>query len=199
MLLVFLIAAAPVSLEMELAGGIALPIADVTQDAPPPAPALQARAGADFFDHVTVSAVLLGIAGPETSQSFCAGGGGACKGNASFRAVSGFVAVRLHLSSDAQPFLEAGIGPGKLISVSADDLFENPAQHGSAGPAYLIGLGGRVFVSRQLALGLELAWTQWTNVSRPAFVYGSLSMPARSDLTVSSLLLLFAVSWSAGR
>jgi hypothetical protein len=55
----------------------------------------------------------------------------------------------------------------RLISVSADDLFENPAQHGRGGPAYLLAGGGRWFVSRQVALGVELALTKWTRVSRP--------------------------------
>ncbi len=129
-----LLLAAPVALELELAGGVALPSADAPQDGPA-GPALQARAGADFFEHVTISAVLLGVVGEQTAASFCGGGGGACRG----------------------------------------------------------------FVSRQVALGLELAWTKWTNVSRPAFTYGATNLPARSDLSVDAIMLAFLVSWSTGR
>jgi len=198
MLLAMLLLAAPVALELELAGGVALPSADAPQDGPA-GPALQARAGADFFEHVTISAVLLGVVGEQTAASFCGGGGGACRGNASFRAISGFVALRLHAAGDLQGFVEGGIGPGHLISLSADDLFENPAEHGRGGPAVLLAVGGRGFVSRQVALGLELAWTKWTNVSRPAFTYGATNLPARSDLSVDAIMLAFLVSWSTGR
>ena len=90
-------------------------------------------------------------------------------------------------------------GVGHLISLSADDLFENPAQHGRGGPAYLLGAGGRWFAVRQLAIGVELAWTTWTNISRPGYTYGVENRPARSDLTASALLLLFSVGWSFGR
>jgi hypothetical protein len=195
MLIALLLAAAPASLELDVAGGVALPLADTPQNGPG-APALQARAGADLFEHLTVSAALLGVAGAQTARPFCAS---PCKGNASFRAISGFLALRLHTAGDLQAFVEGGIGPGHLISVSPDDLFENPPQHGRGGPAYLVAVGGRGFVSRQLALGLEVAWTKWTNVSRPAFVSGATSFPARSDLSVDAIALLVVVSWSAGR
>jgi hypothetical protein len=76
---------------------------------------------------------------------------------------------------------------------------ENAAEHGRGGPAYLVGGGMRWFVARQVPIGLELAWTEWTNVSRPEFTAGAHTEPARSDLTVSALMLLFSVGWSAGR
>jgi len=195
MLIAALLIAAPVSVELEFAGGVGWPSADAPQNGPT-APALMARAGADFLEHFTLSATLLGIPGPETALSFC---GSPCRGNASFKAISGFAMLRVHTAGDLQLFVEGGIGPGHLISVSADDLFENPAQHGRGGPAYLAGGGARWFVARQAAIGLEVAWTAWTNVSRPAYTYGISDIPARSDLTVSALMLLLSLGWSAGR
>jgi hypothetical protein len=195
MLLAVVLMAVPVSLELEIAGGLGLPSADAPMRDAPAAPALQARAGADFYEHVSISLALLGIAGGETARSFCAGGPG-CNGNASFSAISGFATLRLHTAGDWQGFVEGGIGPGHLISLSGDALFENPALHGRGGPAYLLAGGGRWFVSRQVALGLELAWTEWTRVSRPEFMYGATLLPAESDLSVSAIMLLFSVGWS---
>ena len=134
MLLAMLLLAVPVSLELEVAGGFGQPFAAASHNGPT-TPALQVRAGADFFEHLTISAALLGIVGGETGAPLC---GGRCTGNASFRAMSGFATLRLHGAGDWQAFVEGGIGPGHLISVSADDLFENPAQHGRGGPAYLL-------------------------------------------------------------
>jgi len=141
---------------------------------------------------------VLGVAGSETARSFCGGGAG-CNMEASFRAISALATLRLHTAGDWQAFVEGGIGPGHLISESADDLFENPAQHGRGGAAFLLAGGGRWFVARQMALGFEVAWTRWTHVSRPAFTYGVEDFPARSDLGVNALLLLLTVGWSAGR
>jgi len=201
MLIATLLIAAPISLELELAGGPGWPLGAAPYGAPV-APALMARAGADLFEHLTVSATLLGIAGPETPLSFCfnlSGGGSLCQGNASFKAISGLLTLRLHTAGDWQLFAEGGIGPGHLISVSADDLLENAAEHGRGGPAYLAGGGVRWFVAQQVPIGLELAWTSWSNVSRPEFTNGAHTEPARSDLRVSALMLLLSAAWSAGR
>ena len=188
----FLLAAA---LEIEASGGAALPSAPTPSVTEKTGVALQIRAGADFMDHVTVSAALLGIPGSDapTGCSF----GSPC--SATFTAVSGFGIVRLHTAADLQVFAEAGVGIGKLIGLSASDYFENPPLRGDVGPAFLLGGGGRWFVGRQVALGLEAAWTLWTRVSRPQFVYGATTFPARDDLTVSAVLLLFSVGWSPGR
>src|SRR5256885_7439285 len=113
-LALLLMATAPVSLELEVAGGFAQPSADAPQNGPT-TPALQARVGADFLEHVTVSATVLGIPGRETARSFCGGGAG-CNMEASFRAISAFATLRLHTAGDLQAFVEGGIGPGHLIS-----------------------------------------------------------------------------------
>lgn len=204
MLMAMLLIAAPISPEVEFAGGIGWPSVEAPSNDVPAAPALMARVGADFFEHFAVSATLLGIAGRETSTSlsFCAGGPitpRCSTGNGSFKAISGLAMLRLHTAGELQLFGEGGIGPGHLISVSADDLFENPGQHGRGGLAYLFGGGARWFAAQHVTVGFELAWTWWTNVSRPAYVYGADNIPARSDLRVSALMLLLSVGWSGGR
>ena len=173
-----------------------MPKADAPEDGPV-APALRLRVGADFDRHLTVAGTVLGIVGGEPERSFC---GSYCGPNASFKAISGFASLRAHTPGDPQLFLEGGVGLGHLISVSAEELFENPAQHGRVGPAFFVGGGGRWFGGGQhVALGIDLSWTMWTNVSRPAFTYGASDLPARSDLTVRAILLLFSVTWLSER
>lgn len=198
MLAIALLAAASLLPEFEVVVGYASPNADGFREGPL-APALGARAGIDFADHLTLSARVLGVAGPETSSSFCGGSGGCRSGSASFRAISGFASLRLHTAGDLQGFIEGDLGVGHLISLSDNDLFENPAEHGRGGLAYQVGAGGRWFVTRGVALGVELAWTSWTNVSRPAFTYGNQNVPARNDLAASAFLVLLSVGFSPGR
>src|SRR3954468_14571571 len=77
--------AAGASLELEISGGIVQPLAPQFGYGPT-AIALQARAGVDLADHVTISAALFGVPGPEGTREFC---GSNCSGNASFNALSG--------------------------------------------------------------------------------------------------------------
>ena len=134
MLAIALLAAASLLPEFEVVVGYASPNADGFREGPL-APALGARAGIDFADHLTLSARVLGVAGPETSSSFCGGSGGCRSGSASFRAISGFASLRLHTAGDLQGFIEGDLGVGHLISLSDNDLFENPAEHGRGGLA----------------------------------------------------------------
>ncbi len=189
-----LLLAAP-ALELEASGGVAVPLAPYPATGPI-AGALQLRAGLDFFDHLTVSAALLGVPGSDAQNTQC----GLCFAQSpTFKAISGLGIVRYHTGGDLQAFAELGVGVGHLISLSDADYFENPPLSGHAGPAFLLGGGGRWFVSQGLALGVEVAWTMWTNVVRREFVYGATLMPARDDLTVSAVLLLFSIGWSSAR
>jgi hypothetical protein len=193
MLAALIVLAAPVLLDVEVSAGFALP-----QDTGPVTPALQLRVGADFIDHIGLGVTLLGIPGPETKESF-SGCPGCGAGGASFRAISGLGSLRLHSSGDLQAFFEVGLGVGHLISLSDEDLFEDPALHGRGGFTWLAGVGGRWYVLRQFALGLSLSLTGWSRVSRPAFTYGTEDVPASSNLTAGAALVLFSVSWSPGR
>jgi hypothetical protein len=127
--------AAGAALELEISGGGAAPL-DPEFGSGPTSIASQARVGVDFADHVTVSGALFGVPGPEATRDSC---GNNCNGNASFRALSGLAIVRLHSAGKLQGFLEGGLGAGKLSSLSADDLFENPAEHGRAGLSLWLG------------------------------------------------------------
>ena len=160
---------------------------------------LQARAGVDLFDHLSLGATLLGVPGREEPLSFC-GGGLSCYHNASFRAISGFASARLRTSGeDLKIFGEAGIGVGHLISLSEDDLFENPPLHGRVGLAYLLGFGGRLFVTRKVAVGLALEMTTWTQVGHVAYTYGVQEEPAASDIAVSAFMVLLSVAFAPFR
>ena len=199
MILALLLATASVSPEFELTAGAASPDPGAPSNTGPLAPALGARAGVSF-EHLTLSAFLLGVAGGSTGEGFCGGSGGFCRyGQTSFSAMSGFATLRLHTSGNVQGFIEGGAGAGQLKSLSSNDLFENPAQHGRLGPAFFLAAGARWFPTRRVSVGLEAAWTKWTNVSRPEFTYGASPIAAASDLKVSALLVLFSVGFSPGR
>jgi hypothetical protein len=189
--LVGLLAALPI--ELELAGGAAF---SREFEEPPPAPCLKVRAAVHLLDYLAMGASLLGVPGSEPQRRFC---GSPCRGNASFKAIAGFASLRLHSTGDFQMFAEGGLGIGHLISLSSDDLFEDPPLRGRGGPAYLAGGGARLFVARNVALGLELAWTKWTKVEQAAHQYGVVSLPAQTDLTASALLLLFSINYSLSR
>ena len=187
MLGLLLVAAA---FEVEGSAGVAFPSPPTPSVVPSSAAALQFRAGVDFLDHLTVSAALLAVPGREA--------GNPAQGS-TFNAISGLAVARLHTSADLQAFADLGIGIGHVINASGDDPFENPALGGKAGPAFLVGGGGRWFVGRSLSIGVEAAWTLWTHVSRPQFVYGATMYPARDDLTASAVLLLLSIGFSSGR
>ena len=188
-----LLLAAP-AFEVEVSGGAAL-------GSPPDpaqgemAPAVQLRAGVDLLDHLTVSAAFLGVPGNGSPYSPCF----QCSATSTFRALSGFGILRVHTDAAVQAFAEAGIGVGHLISFSNSSYFENPPLAGRAGPAFLLGGGGRWFVGGGVALGLEAAWTMWTRVTRPPFEYGVTPEPATDDLRIHAVLLLFSVGWSSAR
>ena len=160
MLVALLLLAAPVG-EIEASTGVALADASGIP--------LMLRAGVAPIDYLTISAAFLGIPGSEPDRKTC---GSPFPGNGAFKAVSGFVIFRAHTTGTVQGFFDAGIGIGHLIRLSADDLFENPAYEGRAGPAYWLGAGLRGVTASGLTIGIEAAWTRWTNVTRPAFIYG---------------------------
>jgi hypothetical protein len=191
---VLLLAAA---FELEAAGGVAFPSPPKPSVVVSKAAAIQLRGGIDFLDHLTLSAAILGVPGSDAQPpSQC---GNPCYRQETFKALSGFAIARLHTSANLQAFADLGIGVGHLINLSGDDYFENPPLGGQTGPAFLLGGGGRWFVGGGIAIGVEAAWTLWTRVSRSEFVYGSPVYPARDDLTVSAVLLLFSVGWSSAR
>jgi hypothetical protein len=191
MLTIALVMAAA-SLEIEIAGGVAKPL-DPEFGEGPAAVGLQARVGVDLLDHVTLSLGLLGVPGPKGRKTIS---GFAFESGAAFRAISGHALVRLHTAGSVQGFLEAGLGPGHLISLAAEDHFENPPEHGRSGISLWLGGGGRWFVSDGFAVGVTAAWTSWSNVSRPGFVYGATDIPASTKLRPNAVLLLFDVGWS---
>jgi hypothetical protein len=168
----------------------------VTGDVGPVTPALQARAGVDLTGFLEADAVFLGVLGDQTSSSSCGSG---CTGNASFSAYSLFAALRPHTTGKVQFWLEGGVGVGHLVSLSDDDLFEDPAIHGRGGIALRFGGGVRWFVQPTFSLGMELAWTSWSNLSRPAYTYGTEDRPADPNFSTGATLLLFSLGWSTGR
>jgi hypothetical protein len=183
------------ALEIEVAGGVAKPL-DPEYGAGPATAGLHARAGVDFFDHVTLSLGLLGMPGPTGRETF---GDFTFDRGAAFHAISGLALLRLHSAGRVQGFVEGGLGPGHLISLAAEEHFENPPEHGRSGISFWLGAGGRCFVTNGFAVGVTAAWTDWSNVSRPAFVYGATNVPASSELRPSALLLLLHVGWSTAR
>jgi hypothetical protein len=191
MLAIALIVAAA-SLEIEVGGGVAKPLDPEFGEGPATA-GLQARVGVDLFDHLTLSVGLLGVPGPDGRTTVP---GFTLERGAAFRAISGLALLRLHSAGRVQGFLEAGLGPGHLISLAAEDHFENPPEHGRSGISLWLGGGGRWFVTNGIAIGVTAAWTNWSNVSRPKFIYGATDIPASSKLMPSALLLLFDVGWS---
>lgn len=196
MLLAILLVAASVTPEFEISAGAATPSPSAPSNGGPFAPALGLRAGLGLSDYFTLSASLLGVVGGSNDRVYCGGG---CNGQASFSALTGLASLRLHTPGDVQAFLEGGVGVGVLRSLSSDDLFENPTEHGRLGPAFFVGAGVRWFPTRKVSIGLEAAWTEWTNVSRPDFTYGASPIAAASDLKVSALLVLLSVGFSPGR
>ena len=187
-----LLALLAVSLEFGVAGGIASP-----QDVGPTTPVLQASAGIDFLEHLTLGGALVGVLGAENRVvdycPFCTGD------NSSFRAIAGLLLIRAHTSGNLQGWIGFGAGPGHLISVSDAEMFEDPALHGRGGLALQLAGGGRYFASRNLALGAEFSWTRWNHLFRPAYTYGVSERPAESDLTETAVLLMLSVTWSIGR
>ena len=149
-MLAALLLAAALLPELEVALGAAGAVGPDAPDSTPLAFALRVRAGVELSDHFTLSAALLGMPGSEAQQTSC---DVSCYGNGSFKAISGLALLRAHTAGDLQFFLEGGIGAGHLISLSGDDLFQNPAEHGRGALAYWLGGGGRWFAKRQVALG----------------------------------------------
>ena len=191
--LALLLIAAP-AIEVEASSGVAIADPNSPLEGAWGIPVMF-RAGVALIDELTLSAAFLAVPGDESTSTSC---GGPCHGNAAFKAVSGFAILRGHTKGTIQVFGDAGIGIGHLIRVSADDLFENPAKEGRAGPAYWLGAGLRGVTAQGLTIGIEAAWTRWTNVSRPGFVSGITQVPASSDLAVDALLLLVNVGWAFG-
>jgi hypothetical protein len=76
-----------------------------------------------------------------------------------FRAISGLALVRLHTAGALQGFVEAGLGPGHVIALAAENHFENPPEAGRSGLSSWLGGGARWFVANGFNLGATLAWT----------------------------------------
>jgi len=76
--------------------------------------------------------------------------------------------------------------------------YENPQLRGGGGLAFLLEGGYRYFATRNLALGLSLAATAWSNVGHAGHV-GTPEFSPESGLTVTAGLLLFSVGWSLER
>src|SRR4051812_49781471 len=101
MLAIALVVAA-VSLEIEVAGGVAKPL-DPEYGEGPASVGLQARAGFDFLDHVTLSLGLLGIPVPTGRETI---GNFTFESGAAFQAISALALLRLHSAGRVQGFLE---------------------------------------------------------------------------------------------
>jgi hypothetical protein len=182
------------ALEFQLAGGIGserYPVGGTT------AAMLQARVGVDFAHHLTLGATLLGVPGSDCNPCYFLKG----SGNAAFKAISGFISLRFHTSGDLQAFIDVEGGIGHLIILSPDDLFEHTQYRGRGGPAWMLGIGGRWFFAHTLAVELELAATQWSNVSHPAYAsYASPPLlPEESGLTAGAVMLLLGLVFSPFR
>jgi hypothetical protein len=178
--------AAPVAIELELAGGVAH-----TQETPASsssyplaAPALQARAAIDLWKTVSFDARSLAILGGEAPANYDTD-------TATFKAVAGLAAIRLHSSAYPQVWFEGGLGFGHLISLQQSPSSERAPLRGHAGLAALLGTGVRLAV-RNWRLGAELSWVNWTNVEFRDDWSGS----TRSGLSTQALLLMFSVGYS---
>jgi len=161
------------------------------------APMLRARVGVDLIGNLSLNATLLGAAGREPSRTVC---GSPCLGNLSLRAISGFASLRFHNSGELQGFVELGLGIGRLINLSSDDLFEKPAIRGRGGFSMLVAAGARWFVLRSIGLGASLQWSMWTNVSQPAHGFGGpYDVAARDNLIVTALAPVLSIDFAPGR
>jgi hypothetical protein len=189
MILALLLLAAP-AVDVEASTGLA--IGDFNSSGGSWGIPLMLRAGVAPIDYLTISAVVLGIPGSEPDLKTC---GTTCPGNAAFKAVSGFAMLRGHTGGTLQVLVDAGIGIGHLIRLSSDDLFENPAYEGRAGPAYWLGAGLRGVSASGLTIGVEIAWTRWTNVTRPGYAYGIGVIPPNADLAIDAGLILLNIGW----
>ena len=200
MILALLLAVMSAYPDFEATVGGAVPDVPPPNRGGPTAPLLGLRAGFHASDHLTLSGAFLGVLGPTTEGGFC-GGGSNCNSSGAFSAISWLGLLRLHTAGDLQGFIEGGVGGGKLKSWSPSDSdrLENPTLHGRVGPVLFVGAGARYFVARTIPVGLELAWTRWTNVSRPSFPYGVSDQPAVDDLTVNAYLLMFTFGFTPGR
>lgn len=183
-----LLFAAAITPEFELSVGPAFALDPIS---PVFAPALHGSVGVNLLEHLTLGASLLGIPGSEPGNS---------PGSPSFKAISGFATLRLRSSGDLQFFAEGGAGAGHLIALSMNDSYyqESPPLRGRGGAAFLLGVGLRYFVSRRIAGGVKLSWTEWTNVGHAGHV-GTPVVTPESALTVSAFVLLFSLTFAPGR
>jgi hypothetical protein len=183
-----IVLAAAVSPEFELSVGPGVSLDPIS---PVSALALHGGVGVDLLEHLTLGASLLGIPGSEPNNS---------PGPPLFKAISGFASLRVHSSGDLQFFAEGGAGVGHLIVLSRNDTYyqESPPLRGGGGAALLLGGGLRYFVSRGVAAGVKLSWTEWTNVGHAGHV-GTPEVSPESGLTVSAFLLLVSLTFAPGR
>jgi len=178
--------AAPVAIELELAGGGAH--AQATPDSygsyPLAVPALQARAAIDLGKTVSFDARFLAILGGEAPANYDTD-------TAAFKAVAGLAVMRLHSQAYPQLWFEGGLGFGHLISLQQGPSNELAPRRGHAGLVALLGTGIR-FAAKTWLLGAELSWVNWTNVEHREDCCG----PTRAGLSTQALLLMFSVGYS---
>lgn len=181
--------------ELELSAGLANPSFDATPGSGPATPVFNLRAGLDL-GNLTLSLGGLAVAGISGGDDPCFT---TCDQNGSFKALSALGLVRLHTSGTLQLYVEGGAGVGRLFSLSEAHTREDPVKHGRLGPSLWLGGGGRWLVSKRAVIGLNVAWTTWTNVSFHSYRYGSSDLPGMSGLNASALLVQGSLGWSFGQ
>jgi hypothetical protein len=172
------------AIEVDVSSGVAIADPDRPLEGASGIPVMF-RAGVAPIDELTLSAAFLAV----PSSTSC---GDPCQGV--FEAMSGLVIVRGHTTGTFQLFGDAGLGIGHMVRLAIDRRFYSPVREGRTGAAYWLGGGPRAVTKPGLTLGAEIAWTRWTNVSRPGS--GVSQIPPASDLTVDAILLLLNVGWS---
>jgi hypothetical protein len=180
--------------ELELAGGVAHSLERAYEtDYPRWTPMVQGRLGVGLLDHLSLGGSFLAVLGGEAPNKVACCG--TDSGNQAFKATAGFVSLRLHSGQMPQYWVEAGLGPGHLISLQTESAFEHPPLRGRGGLCARIAAGLRWTLGQNGLLGAELAWIRWSNVEQAAG-FGSFNAPAQSGLSTTALLFLASVGFS---
>lgn len=154
------------------------------------APLISLRGGVDFWDFLTVS--LRGEAafaeGPSDPMHF----GGAYQGWAALPE------LRLHLPTRyVQPFIEGGIGLGKLVKATGDyDYGEYTPQHGRTAGFWQVGLGARALAG-PVTISLEGLVMVYGRVSGGNGTYNGLPTAAEeaAEYPLAAVGLLLSVGF----